>query len=131
MKRYLVIISCLSILYAGIVWSLEGCRAFGEAWAGDHQSQAGNSHHHPDTDSHHSHSDSSEVHCQNPLAAFVSSPRIALERERGWTMQVAGMSFQMRSSLNSVVHHGLGLGPPDPELTAPLQRFLLLSVFRI
>jgi len=134
MKRYLVIVSCLSILYAGIAWSLEGCRAFDEALASGHRSKsdAGNSHHH-DSDSHHSHSHSGsgELHCQNPLDAFISTQRMSLERERSWTAKVAGGPLPIRSLLSSVTRRDFAFGPPGPVFASSPQRFLLLSVFRI
>jgi len=132
MKRYLVIISCLSILYAGMVWSFEGCRVFDEALASGHHSKsdAGNPHHH-DSDSHHSHSGSGELHCQNPLDAFISTQRISLEREHSWTARMAGGPLLIRTLLSSVTLRDFAFGPPGPGFTASPQRFLLLSVFRI
>jgi len=132
MKRYLVIVTCLSILYAGIVWSLEGCGASGEALASGHHSKsdAGNSHHH-DSDADHSHSGSGELHCQNPLDGFISTQRISFEREHSWTAKVAGGPLPIRTLLSSVTLRDFAFGPPGPGFAASPQRFLLLSVFRI
>ena len=132
MKRIIVIVVCLSVFYAGAMWALEGCLTLGEAMASGHHSESrsspGHSH---DGDSQHSHSGSAEVHCPNPLAAFVSAQRISLERERGWTADLPGVEIQVRSLSNGLTHHDFALGPPGLGFSTTPQRFLLLSVFRV
>jgi hypothetical protein len=132
MKRVIVIAVCFFVLYAGAVWALAGCLALGEAMASGQRSDSHSSNpHRHDGDSHHSHSDSAEVHCPNPLAAFVSAQRVSLERERGWTANLAGVEIQVRSLSNGLTHHNFALGPPGLGFPTTPQRFLLLSVIRV
>ena len=132
MKRIIVIAVCFSILYAGAMWALAGCLALGEAMASGHHSESRSNHGHShDGGSHHSHSGSAEVHCPNPLAAFVSAQRVSLERERGWTADLAGVEIQVGSLSNGLTHHNFALGPPGLGFPTTPQRFLLLSVIRV
>jgi hypothetical protein len=132
MKRIIVIAVCFFVLYAGAVWALEGCLTLGEAMASGHHSEGGSNHGHShDGKSHHSHSDSAEVHCPNPLAAFVSAQRVSLERERGWTVDLAGVEISVNCLSNGLTHHDFALGPPGLGFPTTPQRFLFLSVIRV
>src|SRR5262245_49169432 len=75
MKWLLVVLSCVSILYAGAVWALEGCLDVGMHAHRSQHSERSSQHHNPENSSHHSHTDSSQIHCPNVLSEFlVSSP---------------------------------------------------------
>jgi hypothetical protein len=54
-----------------------------------------------------------------------------LERERGWTADLAGLEIQVRSLSNGLTHHNFALGPPGLGFPTTPQRFLLLSVIRV
>jgi hypothetical protein len=104
----------------------------GEAVASGHHSKSGstqsNSH---DGDSDHSHSDSAEVHCPNPLAAFIAAQRVSLERDRGWAANISALQISISGISNPSAQHHFALGSPGLGFSMTSQRFLLLSVFRI
>jgi hypothetical protein len=132
MRKAIVITICFAVFYAGALWALEGCRAIGEAVASGHHSKiVSNQNHSDDGDSHHSHSDPAEVHCPNPLAAFVAAQRVSLERDRGWAANISALQISISGISNPSPRHHFALGPPGLGFSMTSQRFLLLSVFRI
>jgi hypothetical protein len=132
MRKAVAIAICMSVLHAGALWALEGCLAIGEAMASaQHSSNSSNHGHSHDGDAQHSHSDPTEVHCPNPLAAFVSSQRVSVERERGWVANVPALEVAISAISKQLAASLFILGPPGLMFSTIPQRFLLLSIFRI
>ena len=132
MKRLILVLSCLSIFYAGMVWALEGCRDIGAGHELFHQAEsAASEHHDKDTASHHSHSDQSKVHCPNVFGEFLISSRASLNSNAGYLYYTASTSELVHSILPGGGSRGLNRGPPGWPYSETFPRHLLLSVIRI
>src|SRR2546428_2027661 len=132
MKRLIVILGCLSILYGSAVWALEGCREFGAGIdEGRHAAHAESNHHAADTPSHHSHSDRSKVHCPNVFGEFLVSARLSLTTEHSSAYHTAFATHSRHDFISSVNSNSTGQGPPGSIHTKAFPRHLLLSVIRI
>src|SRR5262245_13000916 len=131
MKRAIVAAACLSVLYAGVLWALEGCGLVGDAMAsGHHEISDVDSDHSRHSDSNHRHSDTDEVHCPNPLAAFILTQRMTLEREQAWTAISSVLADSIASAQLSVPHQ-FALSPPGLAFSTTPPYFVLHSVLRI
>lgn len=133
MKRLIVIVSCIFVLYAGAVWALEGCRDIGAGHQLFHQAESADSDHHHarDNASHHSHSDPTRVHCPNVFDEFLLSPRITLTANHSYVGHVALAAKSFHGFLAGRIYGGFGDGPPGHYRSKPLPRHLVLSVIRI
>jgi hypothetical protein len=132
MERFIFILSCLSIFYAGAVWALEGCRDIGAGHELFHQAEGAVSDHHDnDAASHHSHSDPSKIHCPNVFAEFLVNSRVSLTSDHSYVYQVVFASESVHEFLSDMIFGGFGDGPPGPLHSKLLPRHLLLSVIRI
>ncbi len=132
MKRLILVLSCLSIFYAGVVWALEGCRDMGTGHDVHHDAENGLSNHH---DTHgapqHSHSDQSKVHCPNVFGEFLISSRASLNSNAGYVYHTASISEVVHNFLPGWSSRGLNHGPPGSPYSNTFPRHLLLSVIRI
>ena len=132
MKRLIIVLSCLSVLYAGAVWALEGCRDFGVKADVDHTGAGSASHRHDaGAPSHHSHSDPSKVHCPNVFGEFLISARESLTSDSGGHYHPAVVRDSVKDFLSDTISGGFGAGPPGSPHSKTLPRHLLLSVIRI
>jgi hypothetical protein len=131
MKRFILIMSCISIFYAGAVWALEGCLDFEKDVHPAHQ--AGKfSHNHHDTEagSHHSHTDPSKIHCPNVLGEFLISSRVSLSADNSY-LHHAAHDVETGSGLSHSIALAEGGGPPGLIHSKTFPRHLLFSVIRI
>jgi hypothetical protein len=132
MKRLILVLSCLSIFYAGVVWALEGCRDIGIGHDLRHDAESDFPSHH---DTHgapqHSHSDQSKVHCPNAFGEFLISSRASLNSNAGYLYYTASTSELVHSILPGGGSRGLNHGPPGWPYSETFPRHLLLSVIRI
>ena len=132
MKRLILVLSCLSIFYASVVWALEGCRDIGIGRDLRHDVESAFPSHH---DSHgapqHSHSDQSKVHCPNVFGEFLISSRASLNSNEGYLYHTASTSEAVYSCLAARRLRGLNHGPPGSPYSNTFPRHLLLSVIRI
>lgn len=132
MKRIVLLVSCFSIFYAGVVWALEGCRDVGAGHELFHQAEGTVSDHHDkDSASHHSHSDPARIHCPNVFGEFLVSSRVTLASDLGCVYHVAHGGEAVQDFLSDMIFGGFGDGPPHPVYSNTLPRHLLLSVIRI
>ena len=132
MKRLILVLSCLSIFYAGVVWALEGCRDIGIDHDLRHDAESAlPSHHDTHGAPHHSHSDQSKVHCPNVLGEFLISSRASLNSNAGYLYYTAFISELVQSHLPAESSRGLNHGPPGSPYSKSFPRHLLLSVIRI
>jgi hypothetical protein len=133
MKRFIIVLSCLSIFYAGAVWALEGCGDFSADVHAAHHTEKEFSldHHYSDAAPHHSHSDPSKVHCPNVLGEFLISPRATLTSNPGHVSHLDVVGQSVREFLSDLTSRGYGDGPPGSVHLKALPRHLLLSVIRI
>ena len=93
MKRLILVLSCLSIFYAGVVWALEGCRDIGIGHDLRHGAESAfPSHHDTHSAPQHSHSDQSKVHCPNVFGEFLISSRASLNSNAGYLYHTASTS---------------------------------------
>jgi len=129
MKRLILFLSCLSILYAGAVWALEGCSDFGVGANAQHHNERGVPSHH-DAAPHHSHSDQSKVHCPNVFGEFLISSRASVGSSNGYVYHTA-FATAFSHDLFSRNSQGTGQGPPGSAHSKDFPRHLLLSVIRI
>ena len=130
MKRLILVLSCLSIFYAGVVWALEGCRDIGIG----HDLRYGAplpSHHDTHGAPQHSHTDQSKVHCPNVFGEFLISSRASLNSNAGYLCYTASTSELVHSILPGGGSRGLNHGPPGSPYSNTFPRHLLLSVIRI
>ena len=131
MKRLILVLSCLSIFYAGVVWALEGCRDVGAHDLHHGAESAFPGHHDTDRAAHHSHSDQSKVHCPNIFNEFLISSRASLNSSAGYLYYTAFISAYVPSHLPAESSRGLNHGPPGSPYSNTFPRHLLLSVIRI
>jgi hypothetical protein len=132
MKRLVLILACLSIVYAGTVWALEGCLDIGIGHDLHHVGDnAIPSHHDTDAASRHSHSDSSRVHCPSVVCEFLISSRISLSPEKVQVYYASLGTETVGAFLSGLATSGVGDGPPGPIHSKIFPRHLLLSVIRI
>jgi hypothetical protein len=131
MKRVVVILTCFSVFYAGVLWALAGCRDLGIGFAAHHDAEHAPSSHHEgaETSSHHSHSNHSKIHCPNVLGEFVLSSRVSLNTDRSAAVHADHPGQQIHCLFPYV--SASGIGPPVPNLSPTFPRHLLLSVLRI
>ena len=130
MKRFVVVLSCLSIFYAGAVWALEGCVDFGTDVHGAlHGETSAHEPHTTDAGAHHSHTDPSKIHCPNVLGEFLISSRLSVSPDKNYTHHAAHDAETVNGS------HSIALaedgGPPGLIQSKSFPRHLLLSVIRI
>jgi hypothetical protein len=129
MKRLIVIVGCLSILYGSAVWAIEGCREFGAGIDhGHHAENAESNHHAANAPSHHSHSERSKVHCPNVFGEFLVSSRLSLTTEHSSVYHTA---FANDSSHDLINFKIMSQSPPGSVFSKAFPRHLLLSVIRI
>ena len=132
MKRFILILTCLAILYAGAVWALEGCGDFGTGPnAQNHDESGAPSHHDADSAAHHSHSDQSTVHCPNVFGEFLLSSRVSVKSNNGGVWCMAQLGEPIHSHVMAVTARGSGNGPPGSVHSKDFPRYLVLSVIRI
>ena len=133
MKRVIVILSCLSIFYAGAVWALEGCRDLGVGFDTHHHAENALSiqHHDADTASHHSHSDPAKVHCPNVLGEYVLSSRVSLNADRNVKVYADHTTQQIKRLYLGAMSSSVGVGPPGPNASPIFPLHLFLSVLQI
>jgi hypothetical protein len=133
MKRVIILLTCFSVFYAGVLWALEGCRDLGVGFDAHHDAEIALSSHHEgaDTSSHHSHSDQTQIHCPNILGEFVLSSRVSLNADRSVAVHADHPGQQIDYSILSVAAVGFGAGPPRPNLSPTFPRHLFLSVLQI
>ena len=132
MKRLILVLSCLSIFYAGMVWALEGCRDIGTGHDFHHGAEnAFPGHHDTEGVPHHSHSDQSKVHCPNIFGEFLISSRASLKSTAGYVHYTTSTSELVHSFLPGGSSRGLNHGPPGSPYSKTFPRHLLLSVIRI
>ena len=130
MKRLILVLCCLSIFYAGVVWALEGCRDIGIGHDLRHGAPLP-SHHDTHGAPQHSHSDQSKVHCPNVFGEFLISSRASLNSNAGYLYYTASTSELVHSILPGGGSRGLNHGPPGSPYSNTFPRHLLLSVIRI
>ncbi|GEM_PF-5130312 len=132
MKRVVLILSCLSIFYAGAVWALEGCREFGDGHELFHDGEGALSEqHHRAAEPHSSHSDPARVHCPNVFAEFLLSSRASLASDRGSVPYAALCPASDREFRSAAIFFSCGEGPPGLSHNGARSLHLLLSVIRI
>ena len=132
MKRYIVILSCLSVLYAGAVWAYEGCRNL----VGD-----GTPRHHvkkttapPPLDrspGHHNHTDRDKIHCLSFFGEFFLRSRITENRADARVRCQAIGFVQLSDDFSGVLLQKRIHGPPVSNGATNIPRYLSLSVLRI
>lgn len=133
MKRLIILTACMSFLYAGALWAMEGCVDFSaDVHAGHHAKKTSHDHYDANTASHHSHTDPSKIHCANILGEFLISSRPALLSPHSNLHHVAHEAWAIAGVLLS---GSVGLserdGPPGSIRSRMFPRHLLLSVIRI
>jgi hypothetical protein len=128
MKRLIIVLSCLSILYASAVWALEGCIDLGKDAHPAHHSEHSSGT--PGRASHHSHTDPSQIHCPNSLGEFLISSRPFLSSGDG-RMHDAAYDAATATRLSNAIALAEGAGPPGIVQSKTFPRHLLLSVIRI
>ena len=132
MKRVVLILSCISVFYAGAVWALEGCRDIGAGHELFHPAVSAASDHDNDAASHHSHSDPTKIHCPNVFGEFLVSSRVTLTADHSYFHHhVALAEKSVHDFLSDMIFGGFGGGPPGPLHSKTFPRHLLLSVIRI
>ena len=132
MKRLVVILSSLAILYAGAVWAVEGCRNDSIASGSHHHSGDVVSAHPEDTAPFHStHSHSGKIHCLNFFGEFLLSTRVSLDPERDAARYNTHDAAQIADVSNPVITGQRINGPPTSGVTYSPPRYLVLSVLRI
>ena len=133
MKRIIVILTCLSVFYAGVLWALEGCRDLGVGFDTHHHAEnaVSSQHHDAGAAPQHSHSDHPKIHCPNVLGEFVLSSRVSLNADRSAAFHADQPCQQIDYSILSVAAVGLGAAPPRPNLPPTFPRHLFLSVLQI
>jgi hypothetical protein len=129
MKRFIVLLSCISIFYAGAVWALEGCGDFGLEIDTGHRAEKSAHHHHGE--SHHSHSDPSKLHCPNVFGEFLVSSRVTITSDHSYVHHVTLSEESLQRFLFDMISGGFGDGPPNSVHLKDIPRHLLLSVIRI
>ncbi len=127
MKRFIIVLSCLSILYAGAVWALEGCTDFDVMGHVTGHSEPASD---PGQGSHHSHHDRSEIHCPNVLSEFLISSRPSLSSDTGRMHHAVQEIAKVSTLLQSIVA-AVGDGPPGLVHSRSFPRHLLFSVIRV
>jgi hypothetical protein len=133
MKRLLVVLTCISIFYAGAVWALEGCLDLGmDAHPAHHGEESSHDAHTAGAGSHHSHTDPSKIHCPNVLGEFLISSRATLPSNNSHVLHTAHDAWAVAGAL-LCGSTGLweGDGPPGSIRSRIFPRHLLLSVIRI
>jgi hypothetical protein len=132
MKRAFAIAVCFSVLYAGVVWALNGCESLASPLSGHSHGDSSVGHQHDSDKSHHPvDADPGKIHCPNLFGEFLVGSRISIDPNSRVSVSVGYESFRC-----SPLVHGLGacrcdLGPPGPIVSAHYSRHLLLSVIRI
>jgi hypothetical protein len=131
MKRWVVVLSCVFILYAGAVWALEGCLDFGaDAHAAHHGDKSAHDPHSAGAGSHHSHTDTSKIHCPNVFGEFLISSRPSLSSDKN-SIHHAAHDAQTIARLWKSVALAEDEGPPGLIQSKTFPLHLLLSVIRI
>jgi hypothetical protein len=130
MKRLIVLLSCISIFFAGAVWALEGCLDLGAEVHGAHNTEKSSDEHDNPAPAQHSHTNPLQIHCPNFLSEFLISSPLSLSsgsaRTHHAVHDIATINGLPRSTtLNE------GNGPPGPFYSNALPCHLLLSVIRI
>jgi hypothetical protein len=132
MKRFIIVLSCLSIFYAGAVWALEGCLDLDMDAHPAHHGEESSHDAHTAGGSHHSHTDPSKIHCPNVLDEFLISPRATLPSNNSHVLHVAhGAWASTGALLSDSAESSEGDGPPGFIHSRMFPRHLLLSVIRI
>jgi hypothetical protein len=133
MRKLIVILACLSIFYAGVVWALDGCRDVGVGSDTAHHSATAMNHpgHEIEPPSHGSHSDPTKVHCPNVLNEFLISSRVAPDAPPKSVHEGIDIADLGYISLARATPHGGGVDPPGSRHSQDFPRHLLLSVLRI
>jgi hypothetical protein len=132
MKRLILVLSCLSIFYASLVWALEGCRDVGSGHDLHHSAEnAFPGHHETNGAPHHSHSDQSKVHCPNVFGEFLVSSRASVRSSNDYVYHTALATIFSHNLFSSVGSQGMGHGPPGSAHSKDFPRHLLLSVIRV
>ena len=132
MKRTFAIAVCFSVLYAGVVWALNGCDSLAFAATGHGHSDSSLGHHH-DSDKDHQpvDSDPGKIHCPNLFGEFLVGSRISIDPNPRVSVSVGYESFRCSPLVQGLSASRFDLGPPGPIVSAPNSRHLLLSVIRI
>jgi hypothetical protein len=132
MKRLIVIVSSLAILYAGAVWAAEGCRNISIA-AGSHDHAGNNVSTHPEdlAPFHRTHSHSGKIHCLNFFGEFLLSARVSLGPERDAARYATRDVVQITDVSNPAITGQRINGPPTSVATNVPPLYLVLSVLRI
>jgi hypothetical protein len=133
MRKLTVILACLSILYAGAVWALDGCHDFGVGGDSAHHSVAERNHpgHEGEPASHHSHSDPTKLHCPNVLNEFLTTSRVTLGAPLKPAQHIIDLADLRHNSLAPLLINGIGERPPGSRRSQNFPRHLLFSVIRI
>jgi len=131
MKRLVIVLICLSILYANAVWALEGCQDHAADIHSPHQAKKAYDHHVAHVPSHHSHSDPSKIHCPNVFAEFLISPPATLISDPGHVSHLQCAGELVKEFVSHTICGGYGDGPPGLVHSKAFPRHLLLSVIRI
>jgi hypothetical protein len=131
-KRFILVLSCLSVFYAGAVWALEGCSDFGVGSNPQHHNESA-AHHHHDSDAapHHSHSGEPTVHCPNLFGEFLISSRASISSSNGYVYHTTQPAEPIDRFLLGATSRGFGGRPPGSVHSKDFPRHLLLSVIRI
>lgn len=132
MKRTFAIAVCFSVLYAGVVWALNGCDSLAFAATGHGHSDSSLGHHH-DSDKDHQpvDSDQGKIHCPNLFGKFLVGSRISIDSNPRGSVTVGYESFLRLPLVQGLSASRFDLGPPGPIVSAHNSRHLLLSVIRI
>jgi hypothetical protein len=130
MKRWILVLSCISIFFAGAVWALEGCVDFEAEVHGAHHSEQSSHEHDNPAPAHHSHTDPLKIHCPNVLSEFLISSPLSLSSGSA-RMHHAFHDTATINDLTRSITLEEGNGPPGPLYSKTLPRHLFLSVIRI
>ena len=130
MKRLIVVLSCISIFYAGGVWALEGCLDLGAEVHRAHNSENSSDEHDNPAPAQHSHTDPLQIHCPNFLSEFLISLPLSLSSGSA-RMHHAVHDTATINGLPRSIRLNEGNGPPGPLYSKTIPRHLLLSVIRI
>jgi hypothetical protein len=132
MKRVILILSCVSIFCAGVLWALQGCSDIDADHDLFHQVESAVSNHHAKgSGSHHLHPDPTRVHCPNVFDEFLVSPRVTPISDHSYVYHLALAGKSVRDFLSDATFGSFGNGPPGPHLFKILPRHLVLSVIRV
>lgn len=130
MKPMMVIVVCLSILYAGAVSAFAGCENLFAGKVGHEHGDSSGGHPH-DHGAAPQHSDSEKIHCPNLFGAFVVGHRVSLKPERLVTPFVGFQTLHLTSVMQQLAASGFDRGPPVSLVSSLRPLHLRLSVIRI